>query len=164
MESAEEEEHVISFEAKINRGQKMQQRKDEKEESPQYATVMVGRAPLAKCDEADEDEEEEEEEMDNALEEKLSKIGQKIRKENNPNPDDFVVRMRAKKSARMASIQQQGPHQMSTSRFEQRISQIIESLQADAESLIQLQENEREGGGMRGYWTPTPRGFRGNHH
>jgi hypothetical protein len=65
-----------------------------------------------------------------------------------------VVRMRDKKSARARKDEGGG---IKNNKFEQRITQILESLQAEAASLMRLQQNiEVENGNGERYWTQKP--------
>jgi len=62
-------------------------------------------------------------------------------KNGNNNKNNFVVRMREKKAAKVDPSNKQ---QNCNNKFEKRISQILESLQAEAESLIQLQKIQKQ--------------------
>lgn len=62
-------------------------------------------------------------------------------KNGNNNKNNFVVRMREKKAAKVDPSNKQ---QNCNNKFEKRISQILESLQAEAESLIQLQKLQKQ--------------------
>lgn len=125
------------------------------------------KAPLAKWDEAEENDEEEEEEEeeeggrgkeeetmrrkegeDEEEEEEEGKVIGRKEEEEKGAEDEFVVRMRAKKWSRELAKPGEGlghgvKSPSTDRRFEQRISQILESLQQEAESLIRLQQDRQ---------------------
>ncbi|CAK5113131.1 unnamed protein product [Meloidogyne enterolobii] len=109
------------------------------EENNIYTTVNKKKpiiAPLAKCDEVDDDDEEEDIEYEE--ENDVTSLEENNR---NNNKNNFVVRMREKKAAK---LDPSNKHQNGNNKFEKRISQILESLQAEAESLIQLQKIQKQ--------------------
>lgn len=104
-------------------------------------------APLAKWKETE--EEERCAERDGEVKRNMMII-EKTEEEGGDEEEKFVVRMREKKAGRMDTRELIGSPSRER-RFEQRISQILESLQLEAESLIRLQEN-RMGESEEGRW------------